>query len=251
MAREKRGKSGKRKPRRGNRAARPRSTKKPGRSHQATRKPKPAPKPAVVRKRPAAPKKRKQATTIRRPALWELTLEDKVVYRDALGNVVPKGTRGARKSVYTWGKDEVTGRKRLVAKVEPTLTQKMGSVDSEGPDMGRIDMALVNSSATQAIGVGTGAERLEFTIKSKDHRGKNHRFKISFDLGEVTRKRKLYRAVVGRILQELRRRGYRTNYTLELFKQARLKGLKYPVKWNKWRKLDVLHDMEITVTIFK
>jgi hypothetical protein len=178
-----------------------------------------------------------------------LTLEDKVVYRDLRGKVVPKGTPGAKRSVYTWGKDTVSGRKRLVAKVEPDYTQKMGSVDSEGPDMGRIDAALVKSSATQAI--GTGAQMLEFTVKSKDSRGKDHRFKISFDLGEVTRKRKLYRAVVGRILQELRRRGYRTNYTLELFKQARLKGLKYPVKWAAWRKLNVLHDMEITVTIFK
>lgn len=252
MAREKRGKSGKRKPRRGNRAARPRSTRKPRitpkRSHRATRKPKPAPKPTVVRKRPTAPKKRKKATKVRRPALWELTLEDKVVYRDLRGKVVPKGTPGAKKSVYTWGKDEVTGRKRLVAKVEPDFTQKMGSVDSEGPEMGRIDAALIKSSATQAIG---SAQMLEFTIKSKDSRGKDHRFKISFNLGEVTRKRKLYRAVVGRILQELRRRGYRTNYTLELFKQARLKGLKTPIKWSEWRKLNVLYDMEITVTIFK
>ena len=92
---------------------------------------------------------------------------------------------------------------------------------------------------------------IEFTIKATDHRGKDHRFKISFNLGEVRRRRKLHRAVVGRILEELRRRGYRTNYTLELFKAARLKGLKYPVSWKDWRKLDVLYDMEIAVTIFK
>lgn len=144
----------------------------------------------------------------------------------------------------------MSGRKRLVAKVLPDFTQKMSSVETDGPEMGRIDAALIKSSATQAIGAQS-TQMIEFTIKARDHRGKDHRFKISFDLGEVKRRRKLYRAVVGRILQELRRRGYRTNYTLELFKAARLKGLKYAITWKDWRKLDVLSDMEITVTIFK
>ena len=247
MAREKRGRRGKRKPRRVRAASRPSSTRKTPQRFQ--RKRKPPPKPTVVKKRRTASKPRK-LTTVRRPALWELALEDKVVYRDLSGRKVPKGTPGAKKSVYTWGKDTVSGRKRLVSKVEPDFTQKMGSVETDGPEMGRIDAALIKSSATQAIGAQS-TQMIEFTIKARDHRGKDHRFKISFDLGEVKRRRKLYRAVVGRILQELRRRGYRTNYTLELFKAARLKGLKYRITWQDWRKLDVLSDMEITVTIFK
>lgn len=246
MAREKRGRRGKRKPRKVRAASRPSSTRKTPQRSQ--RKRKPAPKLTVVKKRRVAPKPRK-ITKIRRPALWELALEDKIVYRDRSGRKVPKGTPGAKKSVYTWGKDTVTGRKRLVSKVEPDFTQKMGSVETDGPEMGRIDAALIKSSATQAIGAQS-TQMIEFTIKARDHRGKDHRFKISFDLGEVKRRRKLYRAVVGRILQELRRRGYRTNYTLELFKAARLKGLKYDITWKDWRKLDVLSDMEITVTIF-
>jgi hypothetical protein len=252
MAREKRGKSGKRKPRRGNRAARPRSTKKPRitpkRSQRVTRKPKPAPKPTVVRKRPAVPKKRKKVAAVVKPALWELRTETKTVYRDLAGKVVPRGTPGAKRSQYTWTKDPRAKRRRLIAKVEPDYTQKTGSVDRDGPDMGRIDLALVKSSATSAY---QDAQMIEFTIKATDHRGKDHRFKISMNLGEVRRKRKLHRAVVGRILQELRRRGYRTNYTLDLFKQARLKGLKYRITWQDWRKLNVLHDMEITITVFK
>lgn len=262
MAREKRGSRGKKKTRRSG-AARPRPTRKPPQRPQTKKRtprrgdrrkrrtPAPKPKPTRVKKRPvSAPKKRaSRVTKVRKPALWELKLEDKVVYRDRSGRKVPKGTPGAKKSVYTWGKDTVSGRKRLVAKVEPGFIQKIGSVDMDGPEMGRIDAALVKSSATQAIGMRS-TQMVEFTIKARDHRGKDHRFKISFNLGEVRRRRKLYRAVVGRILEELRRRGYRTNYTLELFKAARLKGLKYQITWQDWRKLDVLHDMEITVTIF-
>lgn len=247
MAREKRSRRGKRKPRQ-SAASRPRSTRKPPPRSRKTRKPKPAPKPTVVRKRPAVPSKRKKTTKVRKPALWELRTETKTVYRDLQGRVVPKGTPGAKKSVYVWTKDTRAKRPRLVTKIEPDYTQKIGSVDPDGPDMGRIDGALVKSSATSAY---QDAQMIEFTIKATDHRGKDHRFKISMNLGEVRRKRKLHRAVVGRILQELRRRGYRTNYTLELFKQARLKGLKYRITWQEWRKLDVLHDMEITVTIFK
>lgn len=163
------------------------------------------------------------------------------------GKVVPPGTRGSKRFVMTWAKDPTTKRKRLVAKTTPHYVQKIGSVDPDGPDMGRIDLALVKSSATSAY---TEAQTLEFTVKARDQRGKERRFKISFNLGEVRRKRKLHRAVVGRILQELRRRGFRTNYTLELFKQARLKGLKYRITWADWRKLEPLKDMEITVTIF-
>lgn len=280
MARNKRGNRGKRKPRKV-KAARSRPTRKERLTPSARRKRKPAkaakpiaqrkrkptriipkptvrrkrkpirkPTPTVIKKRPArpAPKKPKAITTIRKPALWELQTETKTVYRDRLGKVVPRGTLGAKKSVYVWAKDERTKRPRLVSKVEPDYTQKIGSVDPDGPDMGRIDGALVKSSATQAY---QDAQMIEFTIKAKDHRGKAHRFKISMNLGEVRRKRKLHRAVVGRILDELRHRGYRTNYTLDLFKQARLKGLKYRITWQDWRKLDVLHDMEITVTIFK
>lgn len=245
MAREKRSRRGKRKPRR-SAASRPRSTRKTPPRPQ--RKKKPAPRPTVVRKK--VPKKRaaKRVTKVVKPALWELRTETKTVYRDLAGKVVPKGTPGAKKSQYTWTKDPRAKRRRLIAKVEPDYTQKTGSVDADGPDMGRIDLALVKSSATSAY---QDAQMIEFTIRAKDHRGKDHRFKISFNLGEVRRRRKLHRAVVGRILQELRRRGYRTNYTLELFKQARLKGLKYRITWQDWRKLDVLHDMEITVTIFK
>lgn len=249
MAREKRGKARKRKPRRGNRAARPRPTRKSGRPPQRSqRKRKPAPRPTVVKKK--VPKKRaaKKVTKVVKPALWELRTETKTVYRDLAGKVVPKGTPGAKRSQYTWTKDPRAKRRRLIAKVEPDYTQKTGSVDSDGPDMGRIDAALVKSSATSAY---QDAQMIEFTIKATDHRGKDHRFKISMNLGEVRRKRKLHRAVVGRILQELRRRGYRTNYTLELFKQARLKGLKYRITWQDWRKLDMLHNMEITITVFK
>jgi hypothetical protein len=245
MAREKRGRRGKRKPSR-QRASRPSSTRKTVKR----RKPAPKPKPTRIAKRRAAPvPKKRKATKVRKPALWELQREDKTVYRDRrTGKVVPPGTPGSTRTVTTWGKDTATKRKRLISKVTPDYVQKIGSVDPDGPDMGRIDLALVKSSATQAY---PDAQTVEFTIRAKDHRGKDHRFKISMNLGEVRRKRKLHRAVVGRILQELRRRGYRTNYTLELFKQARLKGLKYRITWDEWRKLDILHDMEITVTIFK
>ena len=245
MARATRGGRGKRKPRREKATARPSPTRKTPQRSQ--RKKKPAPRPTVVKKK--VPKQRaKKVTPIRKPSLWEFKTETKTVYRDLAGKEVPRGTPGAKRSQYTYAHDERTKRKRLVAKIEPDYSQKIGSVDEDGPDMGRIDGALVKSSATSAY---HDAQMIEFTIKAKDHRGKDHRFKISFNLGEVRRRRKLHRAVVGRILEELRRRGYRTNYTLELFKAARLKGLKYRVTWQEWRKLDVLHDMEIAVTIFK
>lgn len=244
MAREKRGSRGKKKARRSG-AARPRPTRKP--PPRSQRKTKPAPRRTVVRKKRPA-KRAKKVRIVVKPSLWELKTETKTVYRDLAGKVVPKGTRGAKKSQYTWTADPRAKRKRLIAKVTPDYTQKTGSVDGDGPDMGRIDGALVKSSATSAY---QDAQMIEFSIKATDHRGKDHRFKISMDLGTIKRKRKLHRAVVGRILQELRRRGYRTNYTLELFKQARLKGLKYRITWQDWRKLDVLHNMEITITVFK
>lgn len=241
MARRK----GSRRGKRGRRASRPRPTRKP--PQRSRRTPKPPPRPTVVRKKT---KKKRPTKIIRvvKPALWELRTETTTVYRDLSGKVVPAGTPGSKKSQFTWTKDARVKRKRLVTKITPDYTKKIGSVDMEGPDMGRIDLALVKSSATSAY---HDAQMIEFTIKATDHRGKDHRFKISFNLGEVRRRRKLHRAVVGRILEELRRRGYRTNYTLDLFKAARLKGLKYRITWHDWRKLDVLHDMEIAVTIFK
>lgn len=234
-----------------------------GRRARKARKAKRKPRRTVVRRRPARPRrpparptrvrrkpKRKPAPTptrvVRSPR--EIRLEDEIVYRKR-GQVVPKGTPGAKRSVYTWQVDERTGKRlRMVSKLEPDYMEKIGSVDPDGPDMGRIDAALVKSSATAAY---PRAQLIEFTIKAKDARGKTRRFKTSLDLGTVRRKRKLHRAVVGRILDELRRRGFRTNYTLSLFKQARAKGLKYRISWKDWRELEVLHDMEIVVSMWK
>jgi hypothetical protein len=170
------------------------------------------------------------------------------IYRDSRGRVLPGPRKGARRSVLTWEVDLRSNERRLVSRVEPDFIEKIGPVPTDGVDMGRIDAALVNSSATAAY---PSAQLIEFTIKARDQRGKTRRFKIDMNLGEVRRKRKLHRAVVGRIIQELRRRGFRTNYTLELFRQARLKGLKYRIKWKEWRKLEPLQDMEIIVTIFR
>lgn len=171
------------------------------------------------------------------------------VYRDRHGNVVPKGTKGAVLSDITWEHDARTGKPlRVVSIITPDLTEKIAPLPVDGPDMGRIDMALINSSATSEF---REAAMVDFVIRATDRRGKTHRFKVTFNLGEVRRKRKLYQAIVGRILRELRRRGFRSNYTLDLFRQAQARGLKYRITWKEWRALDVLKDMEIFITIYK
>ena len=221
----------------------------------------PAPRPAAKARKPAPPK-----TIIRGPKLpapgeklrfasrpkvkpRNLATELERVYRDRQGRVVPKGTKGATPTTIIWEIDETKGKRlRVVSYVTPDHAEKIAPIPVEGEDMGRIDAALINSSATAEF---RDAAMVDFVIRAKDQRGKSHRFKVTFNLGEVRRRRKLYGAVVGRILQELRRRGFRSNYTLELFRQARLRGLKYRIAWNEWRKLDVLKDMEIFITIYK
>lgn len=175
---------------------------------------------------------------------------ERIVYRDKRGHLVKKGTRGARKFTYTVQVDERGRQVRLIEKTTPTTIIKTADVDRSGIDMGRIDWALVKSSATSIIGRG-GVSMIEVTLKARDSRGKERRFKLVMDLEAVKRKRKLYEAIVGRILDVLRGHGFRTNYTIELFKKARQKGLKYPITWDEWRELEPLHDMEMIVTIFR
>lgn len=225
----------------------------------------PKPRRTVVRRKPGKPRRprkptrvkpkprrgpKAKPTRVKRPAAPALRLVERIVYRDKRGHLVKKGTRGARKFTYTVQVDERGRQVRLIEKTTPTTIIKTADVDRSGIDMGRIDWALVKSSATSIIGRG-GVSMIEVTLKARDSRGKERRFKLVMDLEAVKRKRKLYEAIVGRILDVLRGHGFRTNYTIELFKKARQKGLKYPITWDEWRELEPLHDMEMIVTIFR
>lgn len=209
-------------------------------------------KPTRIVRKPKAPRRgpARKPTRVRKAPAPALRLVERTVYRDKRGHLVKRGTKGARKFVYTYQVDQRGRVVRTIEKLTPEVMVKTADVDRSGRDMGRLDWALVKSSATSVIGRG-GVSLIEVTLKARDERGKERRFKFVMDLEGVKRKRKLYEAIVGRMLDLLRGNGYRTNYTIQLFKQARAKGLKYPVTWDEWRDLKPLFDMEMIVTIFR
>ncbi|MCI0371242.1 MAG: hypothetical protein L0214_07635 [candidate division NC10 bacterium] len=224
--------------------SRPKARPKPRRAA------KPKPRRTKITKRRPAPSRR---TPVTKPAQPELRIEEKVRYKDKRGRFVARGTKGARRHVYLYQLGKKGQVLRVIEQESPHLIvktvvpSKIGDFEAEGKYQGLIFNALIDSSVTSEL---RKAKRVEVLIRWKDARGKAQREKLALDLGEVRKKRQFPAALAGLIIEALRDRGYRTNYTIELFKAARRKGLKYPITWEDWRKLVVARELEIIVTLY-
>ena len=217
---------------------------------KARRAPKPKPRRTQIQKRRPAPSRK---TPVTKPAQPELRLEQRVSYRDKLGRIVARGTKGARRHVYLYQLGKKGQVLRVIEQESPHLIVKtvvpstIGDFEAEGKYQGLIFNALIDASVTSKLQF---AKRVEVLIRWKDARGKAQREKLQLDLSEVRKKRQFPAALAGLIIEALRDRGYRTNYTIELFKAARAKGLKYPITWADWRKLVVARELELIVTLY-
>jgi hypothetical protein len=83
-----------------------------------------------------------------------------------------------------------------------------GFIEKRGRFQGRVDEALYRTNITTV----RGAKRVEFTIRGRDARDKEHRFKGSLDLITTKQKKMQSGLIVAAIIHSLRARGYRTTY---------------------------------------
>lgn len=188
------------------------------------------------------------------PSQRELRLEERTVWRYRDGRLAPGRVKGARPYVYVHQLDKGGKIVRTIEKETPHLILKMvvpskiGDFETEGNRyQGMIYMALIDASVTSNL---QHAHRVEIAMRWKDERSKHHREKLSLDLEHVRKKKQFPAALAGLIIESLRDRGFRTNYTIELFKRARANGLKNPITWEAWRKLRIARELEIIVTLF-
>lgn len=87
-------------------------------------------------------------------------------------------------------------------------------------------------------------------MRWQDARGKTTRRKLSLNLEFVRKKQEMPNVLTQLILDALRDAGFRTNYSVQVFKEARRKGLKEPITWADWRALEIAQNLEIIVTLW-
>lgn len=208
--------------------------------------------PDIPKKRPAP--KVKPGETVVRPPLRFLKIEERVSYYKGKRQV-KKGTPGAKRFVR---EVQVDARGRVVRTIEQEFPTKIiktviptygGFFETEGhARQGRIDWALIGASVTSEL---NRSKYVVVTMRWQDGRGKTYRQKLELDLSRVRRRNELPQALAGLIIERLRDLGFRTQYTVKLFKAARAKGLKEPVTWNYWRSLEVARNIEMTVVLYR
>lgn len=208
--------------------------------------------PGIPKKKPAP--KVKPGETVVHPPLRSLTIETRYAYFKGKRRV-KKGTRGAKRIPY---EVQLDARGKVVRTVEQFYPHKVvktvipsygGSFEEEGGSkQGRIDWALIVSSVTSEL---NRAQRVEVSMRWQDGRGKSYRQKLELDLSKVRRRNELPQALAGLIIERLRDMGFRTQYTVKLFRQARAKGLKEEMTWNYWRSLEVARNLEMTVVLYR
>jgi hypothetical protein len=164
--------------------------------------------------------------------------------------------------------------------LSPQAIVKTAIVDGPfGDAPGRIDRALFRTNITTRL---RGAKRFEIRIRGRDHRDKEHRLRISVDYEGPSDK--AYPFMIMRIVEALRRRGFRTQYRIEeaRFTHAEMTGQQIlalralskrlrkakgkertmiarrmaGIRAQVWtparaRKLQQLHNVEITVQVMK
>lgn len=138
------------------------------------------------------------------------------------------------------GHREIAKRELLVHGEEIIKTTEPGIMDKPGRMRGRIDDALYRTNVTTV----RNAKRVEFVIKAKDSRDKEHRFRGSVMI-DTPRKRKMQPGlIVGTIIGHLQSRGFRTGYRPEGISETR---------WRKTKagKKKLLHDIQITVRVLR
>jgi hypothetical protein len=165
------------------------------------------------------------------------------------GKRVKRGTPGAKRITVKQQYDRFKGTVREIERMTRETITKSASIDTSGEDMGRIDWMFFRTSASSAI-IDKHVSILEISLSGR-HEGKTHRFKFTMDLDAVRKRRLLAEAVIGRILEALRSQGFRTQYTVKLFREARQKGLKYPLTWQEWKELKVLTHVVLHVTMYR
>src|SRR5258708_2038063 len=121
---------------------------------------------------------------------------------------------------------------------------KTGHVDGpRGPQPGRLDWALQRTNVTTKL---KEAKRFTVTIRGKDHRDKAHRIKHVVSIGKGTKPARAYDYLLYAVIEAMRKRGYRTQYNLEIATYSYKGSSK-----SKSAKLKQLHDVEIQVKVEK
>lgn len=167
------------------------------------------------------------------------------LYRDARGRFVSE--RAAKEIAASMTEVRRT-RSGRVASIRSVLdhtesVMKMterGVMDRRGAMKGRIDQALYATNITTV----RNARRVEFIIRGKDRRDKEHRFKGSIDIDSDAKRQAQSGYIVGTLIGHLRSRGYRTAYKPSGISEARYRTTK------DGRKKE-LHDVQITVRVLR
>jgi hypothetical protein len=187
------------------------------------------------------------------PSQRALTLETRTTYRKGR-KVVPAGTPGAMLYTQTVQLDRQGKVLRTIEKESPhrvvklVVPSKLGFFEQEGGSrQGLVEDALLHSSITRDL---HKSKRVEVMMRWEDRRGKATRKKITLNMEFVEKLSKFPKALTGLILETMRDMGFRTNYTVELFKHARQEGLKYPITWAAWNQLEIANNLEMVVTLF-
>jgi hypothetical protein len=183
-----------------------------------------------------------------------LTLRERVQWRKG-GKLVKAGTRGAQKYVTVVQVSRTGKVLRVIDKETPHMVlktvvpSKIGDFERAGKYQGHIFNALIDASVTSKLHQ-PNVTRVEVMMRWQDERGKAYREKLTMNMEHIRKRRQFPAALAGLIIETLRNRGYRTQYTVQLFKDARAKGLKHPITWEDWRDLTVVRNLSIVVTIY-
>jgi hypothetical protein len=164
---------------------------------------------------------------------------------------VPKGTKGAKRTRATYLWDTALGiRKYEVETIAPGIHTK--SYPIPGPEYGQFSGLVLRAMeymSAHSLLMRGGVEFLEMYVTGFDEHDKHRRVNISMLTERVVNWRKMPEAVAARIVEGLRRAGYRTQYPIKIFKEARTKS-RTPVAVKAWNRLEVLRDAKLHIKFY-
>jgi len=232
-------KSARRAPARRRKPSRP-LARRPSRSRARSRKRAPTPR---IERKPPPPLRTVQIVRWRKGSKW-----------------VKAGTRGAEKYEYL---AQVSARGKILrtlAATTPHLVTKFiapgtleedwevtGDIAKSGHAQGLLRYHLQTINVMTAL--NKGAKMIEVTIKGRDTQEKTQRVKL---LIQPETQRDLGQLLVSRIITAMREQGLRTTYTLDMLRAAKDAGpLARRLSYQKFRELEPLHDLSVSITIHR
>ncbi len=164
-------------------------------------------------------------------------LRKTVRYRNRETGRYQRSARGAFKETWLVGR----GGEQLREVTEKGFTISTGRVQATpGRWQGHLGFAMETAGVHRKL---KGAKHVEITVKGTDYQGKHRRIKYQI---KVETEKKLEGLMVGKIQEELYRRGFRPQYSLDIIPWADRKVSKSLSRGKKQ-----LHDVRLIVKVLK